>query len=69
LIIICHTTLHHISPAGAWQLMYSHPGYVARELRAMLLNGIDGSWADEGHKRTWRTQWMAEFDALAAPAF
>jgi hypothetical protein len=34
-----------------------------------MLNGIDGSWAEEGLKRAWRAQWAAEFDALAAEAF
>jgi adenine deaminase len=58
-------TLHHITPAGTWELMYSHFGYPARDLRTMMLNGIDGSWVDEDRKRSWRTQWTAEFDALA----
>jgi adenine deaminase len=62
-------TLHHISPAGAWELMYSHFCYGNEDLRTMMLNGIDGSWAEEDRKRAWRTQWMAEFDALAAAAF
>jgi adenosine deaminase len=62
-------TLHHITPAGSWELMYSHFGCTAAELRVMLLNGIDGSWVAEDRKRTWRTQWTAEFDALAAAAF
>jgi adenosine deaminase len=35
----------------------------------MTLSGIDGSWADEDRKRAWRTQWTAEFDALALAAF
>jgi adenosine deaminase len=58
-------TLHHITPAGAWELMYSHFGYAAPDLRTMMLNGIDGSWVDEDRKRSWRTQWTAEFDAMA----
>jgi adenine deaminase len=58
-------TLHHITAAGAWELMYSHFGYAARDLRTMMLNGIDGSWVDEDRKRSWRTQWTAEFDAMA----
>jgi hypothetical protein len=58
--------LHHVSPAGAWELMYSHFGVVARDLRAMMLHGIDGSWVEEDHKRAWRIQWAGEFDALAA---
>ena len=59
-------TLHRVTPAGAWELMFSHFGYGPGDLRAMLLNGIDGSWAEEGLRRVWRAQWAAEFDALAA---
>jgi adenosine deaminase len=62
-------TLHHISPAGAWELMYSHFGCTAADLKGMLLNGIDGSWVAEDRKRAWRIQWVAEFEALAAAAF
>jgi adenosine deaminase len=57
--------LHHVSPAGAWELMYSHLGVAPGELRAMMLNGIDGSWADEDRRRQWRIDWAGEFDALA----
>jgi adenine deaminase len=49
--------------------MYSHFGYAAPDLRTMMLNGIDGSWAAEDRKRTWRAQWTAEFDSLAWAAF
>jgi adenosine deaminase len=59
-------TLHHVTPAGAWQLMYSHLGFDVADLRAMMLNGIAGSWADEGSKAKWRATWPARFDALAA---
>ncbi len=62
-------TLHHISPAGSWELMYSHFDCTAADLKAMLLNGIDGSWVPDDRKRAWRTQWAAEFDLLAAAAF
>jgi adenosine deaminase len=59
-------TLHRVTPAGAWELMFSHFGYRLGDLRTMMLNGIDGSWAEEGLRRTWRVQWAAEFDGLAA---
>jgi adenosine deaminase len=62
-------TLHQVTPAGAWELLFSHFGYGAVELRAMMLNGLDGSWAEEDLKRHWRAQWAAEFDTLAAAAF
>jgi adenosine deaminase len=62
-------TLHKVTPAGAWELLFSHFGYGPAQLREMMLNGIDGSWVEEGVKRAWRSQWAVEFDALAAAAF
>jgi adenine deaminase len=59
-------TLHHITPAGAWELMYSHLGFDIADLRQMMLNGIDGAWAKADQKDLWRSQWPAQFDALAA---
>jgi len=59
-------TLHRVTPAGVWELMFSHFGYGLGDLRTMMLNGIDGSWADARLRRTWRVQWAAEFDGLAA---
>lgn len=52
-------TLHNVTPAGAWELMYSHFGYDLAELEAMMLNGVDGSWASEDRKRAWRAEWPA----------
>ena len=59
-------TLHNVTPGGAWELMHSHLGYDMVDLRAMMLNGVDGSWADEAQKAEWRAAWPAEFDALVA---
>jgi adenosine deaminase len=61
-------TLHNVSPAGAWELMYSHLGYGLDDLRAMMLNGVDGCWADADQRAQWHSAWPAEFDqhALAA---
>lgn len=59
-------TLHHVSPAGAWELMYTHLGFDVADLRAMMLNGIDGAWASEVQRAEWRAEWPAEFDAIAA---
>ncbi len=61
-------TLHNVSPAGAWELMYSHLGYGLDDLRAMMLNGVDGSWADEDQRAQWRATWPVEFDQLALAA-
>ncbi len=59
-------TLHNVSPGGAWELMHSHLGYDMPDLREMMLNGIDGSWAEDDQKAEWRAKWPAEFDALVA---
>ena len=59
-------TLHNVTPGGAWELMHSHLGYDLADLRGMMLNGVDGSWADDDQKTEWRARWPAEFDALAA---
>jgi adenosine deaminase len=59
-------TLHRVTPAGAWELMFSHFGSGLGDLRTMMLDGIDGSWAEEGLRREWRARWAVEFDGLAA---
>ena len=61
-------TLHNVSPAGAWELMYSHLGYGLDDLRAMMLNGVDGCWADEDQCAQWRSAWPAAFDQRALAA-
>jgi adenosine deaminase len=61
-------TLHNVSPAGAWELMYSHLGYDLDDLRAMMLNGVDGCWAEEDQRAQWRSAWSTEFDQLALSA-
>jgi hypothetical protein len=61
-------TLHDVTPGGAWELMYSHLGFTISDLRAMMLNGIDASWADVEARASWAREWPAEFDALAGAA-
>ena len=61
-------TLHNVSPAGAWELMYSHLGYGLDDLRTMMLNGVEGCWADEDQRALWRSTWPAEFEQLALTA-
>lgn len=59
-------TLHHVTPAGAWELMYSHLGFDIADLRAMMLNGIKASWATAEQKLGWGTAFQLAFDAAAA---
>lgn len=58
-------TLHHVSPAGAWELLYSHLGLDIATLRQMMLAGIAGSWATPSQKAHWSGRWAVEFDAAA----
>lgn len=59
-------TLHNVTPAGAWQLMYSHLGFDVAALRAMMLNGIAGSWATPAQRDRWQATFARDFDAAAA---
>ena len=59
-------TLHHVTPAGAWELMYSHLGFDLPDLRAMMLNGIAGSWASAEQKEAWSARFPQAFDEAAA---
>ncbi|MDB5364953.1 MAG: adenosine deaminase [Rhodospirillales bacterium] len=61
-------SLHQVTPGGAWELMYSHLGFGVADLRAMMLNGVAGSWADPARRAEWQASWPATFDALAAAA-
>jgi adenine deaminase len=46
--------------------MHSHFGFGFDELRAFMLNGLDGAWIDEATRAAWRQDWAREFDACAA---
>lgn len=59
-------TLHDVTPAGAWELMYSHLGFGIADLRTMMLNGIAGSWASVDQKEAWSAAFSHEYDKAAA---
>ena len=58
--------LHHTDPANAHAEMVTTFGLPFAMLRGFVANGIDGAWVDESVKRTWRAEWLSEFDRLAA---
>lgn len=58
--------LQPTTPTGAWLAMARDLGFSTAELRACMLNGIDGAWLDEGTRARWRREWAEEFDRLAA---
>lgn len=60
--------LHRVSPAGAWELMYSHMGASLADLRAMMMTGIGASWASAQQKAQWTAIWPEMFDRLLALA-
>lgn len=57
---------HHVTPTEAWLLMYAFLGISLNDLRACLINGIDGAFADDAIKRQWKEEWPSKFDELAA---
>ena len=58
-------TLHHVTPTGAW-LMMREFGFGIDDMRAFMLNGLDGAWIDQATRQAWRTEFAATFDALRA---
>jgi adenosine deaminase len=59
-------TLHKVTPTQAWLMMVRDFGFTPDDLREFTANGIEGAWIDEGQRRQWRSDWLAEFDALRA---
>jgi adenosine deaminase len=59
-------TLHAVSPAGAWELMYTHLGFDVDALRVMMMNGIDGGWTSDAVKHARKLEWGASFDTSRA---
>ena len=57
---------HQVTPSQVWELMVSHFGFGLADLRAFMLNGLDGAWIDAGTRRAWAAEWAAAFDTLAA---
>ncbi|MFO1294797.1 MAG: adenosine deaminase [Rubrivivax sp.] len=59
-------TLHHVTPTGAWTMMWRDFGFTLDALRGFMLDGIDAAWVDAGTRRRWRADYGAEFDRLRA---
>jgi adenosine deaminase len=59
-------TMHHVTPTGAWQLMYTHFGCSPSDLRGFMLNGLEAAWIDKATRDSWTRQWSAQFDTLAS---
>jgi len=57
-------TMHHVTPTGAWQLMFTHFGCSLADLRGFTLNGLRAAWIDQATREEWTRDWVGEFDAL-----
>lgn len=51
-------TLHHVTPTQAWGMMVRDFGFGLDDLRAFMLNGLDGAWIDDGTRRAWRAGFL-----------
>lgn len=58
--------LHRIDPAGCWRMMAEDFGFGPDDLRAFMLNGIEGAFIPEADKPGLRATFTAEFDRLRA---
>ena len=57
-------TLHHVTPTGAWLMMWRDFGFSIDELRGFMLNGLEGAWIDTSTRQQWRTEFASAFDDL-----
>lgn len=56
--------LHHTDPGWSYVIMVQDMGATIDDVRTLLVNSIEGSWAPEKMKKKWLVQWLQEFDAL-----
>jgi adenine deaminase len=52
--------------AGNYGIAMQKLGLMPGDLKPFVLNGIEGSWLDEGVKRHWKATWSREIDELLA---
>jgi adenosine deaminase len=59
-------TLHLTTPTRSWLMMVRDFGFRLPDVRQFMLHGLEGAWIDGATRARWRTDWLAEFDALQA---
>lgn len=59
-------TLHHVTPTRSWAMMVRDFGCTLEQLRGFVVNGLDAAWIDDGTRRRWKAEHLAEFDRLRA---
>ncbi|EOV0957030.1 adenosine deaminase [Edwardsiella piscicida] len=58
--------MHDTNGAECYRVMVEEFGFDLDGVRIMLANAIDACWQPAPLKARWRSQWLAEFDALRA---
>jgi adenosine deaminase len=43
-------------------IVLNEMGFTLDEVRELIVNSIDASWASEKEKRKWREDWLTEFN-------
>lgn len=58
--------MFNTDPSNDYVVAAEHMGFELADFKRFVMNGIDGCWIDEGTRATWKRDWGAEIDALAA---
>lgn len=58
-------TMHAVSCAESWRIMFQYLGFSLEEIRGMVVNSIDAAWVPLATKARWTRHWLDEFDRLA----
>ena len=56
--------LHHTNPGQCYVDMVRKFDYSIDDIRQFIIHSINASFVDEPTKKTWRREWLAEFDEL-----
>ena len=56
--------LHHTNPGKCYVDMVRKFDYSIDDIRQFIIHSINASFVDEPTKKTWRREWLTEFDEL-----
>ncbi|MHA2385996.1 MAG: adenosine deaminase family protein, partial [Candidatus Thorarchaeota archaeon] len=54
--------LHNTDPGWSYMIVLNEMGFTVDDVRQLIINSIDASWASENEKRKWREEWLTVFD-------
>lgn len=57
-------SFHLTNPTKCWLSMHSDFDYDLDDLKAFMINGLDGAWIDDAMRLKWKREWASEFDSL-----